>query len=101
MCSERSSPVVPVVVGDFMTNGFCGQMKKLARILERRYEESKQHDIPNKKSECVTCFALISGRCTGDVGKSNNMCKLCFGFVCRACRVIRVLSFADCYRNGR
>ncbi|GMF50225.1 unnamed protein product [Phytophthora fragariaefolia] len=90
--------IVPAMVGAFMSSvkyTFCGQMKKLAWMLERRYEESKQHGAPNKKSECVTCSAPISGRRIGDFGKSNSTSKLCFGFVCRTCKEVRKLSFVD------
>jgi hypothetical protein len=90
--------VVPAMVGAFMSSvkyAFCGQMKKLAWLLERRYEESKQHGAPNKKNVCVTCSAPITGRRIGDFGKSNSTCKLCFGFVCHACKIVRRLSFVD------
>ncbi|KAF1790392.1 hypothetical protein GQ600_6248 [Phytophthora cactorum] len=38
---------------------------------------------------------LITGRRLGDFGKSNSTCKLCFGFVCHACKIVRKLSFVD------
>ncbi|KAL3659803.1 hypothetical protein V7S43_015106 [Phytophthora oleae] len=90
--------IVPAMVGAFMSSvkyGYCGQMKKLTWMLERRYEESKQHGAPNKKSICVTCSAPITGLRIGDFGKSNSTCKLCFGFVCHACKIVRKLSFVD------
>ncbi|EGZ14436.1 hypothetical protein PHYSODRAFT_252960 [Phytophthora sojae] len=89
---------VPAMVGAFMSSvkyGFCGQIRKLAWVLEQRYEESRQRGTPNKTSDCVTCFSPISGRKLGDFGKSNNTCKLCFGFVCRACQLVRKMSFVD------
>ncbi|KAE9281688.1 hypothetical protein PF008_g27825 [Phytophthora fragariae] len=74
---------------------YCGQMRKLAYMLERRYEESKLHGTPNKKSVCVTCSSPVTSRKLGDFGKSNSSCKLCFGFVCHACKIVRKLSFVD------
>ncbi|GMF25250.1 unnamed protein product [Phytophthora lilii] len=90
--------IVPAMVGAFMSSvkyAYCGQMKKLAWTLERRYEESKQHGAPNKKNICVTCSFPITGRRIEDFGKSNSTCKLCFGFVCHACKNVRKLSFVD------
>ncbi|KAE9042488.1 hypothetical protein PR001_g3715 [Phytophthora rubi] len=74
---------------------YCGQMRKLAYMLERRYEESKLHGTPTKKSVCVTCSWPVTSRKLGDFGKSNSSCKLCFGFVCHACKIVRKLSFVD------
>ncbi|RLN77605.1 hypothetical protein BBJ28_00000451 [Nothophytophthora sp. Chile5] len=90
--------VVPSMAGAFLSSlkyAYCGQMKKLAWLLEKRYAESKQHGAPNKKSVCVTCSTPITGRRLGDFGKSNSTCKLCFGFVCHACKIVRKLSFVD------
>ncbi|RLN51654.1 hypothetical protein BBJ29_003272 [Phytophthora kernoviae] len=89
---------VPAMVNALMSCSkfaYCGQMKKLAFILDKRYKEAKQHGAPNKKSVCVTCSAPISGRRLGDFGKSNSTCKLCFGFVCHSCKISRKLSFVD------
>jgi len=74
---------------------YCGQMRKLTSMLERRYAESKTRGAPNKDSCCVTCSAPNSGRRIGDFGKSKGTCKLCFGFVCHACKVDRKLTFVD------
>ncbi|KAG7397852.1 hypothetical protein PHYBOEH_012043 [Phytophthora boehmeriae] len=74
---------------------YCGQMKKLAFMLDKRYKDAKQHGAPNKKNICVTCTAPISGRRIGDFGKSSSSCKLCFGFVCHSCKITRKLSFVD------
>ncbi|KAG7387462.1 hypothetical protein PHYPSEUDO_014110 [Phytophthora pseudosyringae] len=87
--------IVPAMVGAFLSSvkyAYCGQMKKLVWMLERRYEESKQHGAPNKKSVYVTCSAPIAGRRIGDVGKSRSTCKACFGFVGH---VRRNLSYVD------
>ncbi|EGZ14420.1 hypothetical protein PHYSODRAFT_505827 [Phytophthora sojae] len=74
---------------------YCGQMRKLSYMLERRYEESKLHGTPNRKNVCVTCSSPVTTRKLGDFGKSNSSCKLCFGFVCHACKIVRKLSFVD------
>ncbi|KAF4314783.1 hypothetical protein G195_011622 [Phytophthora kernoviae 00238/432] len=45
--------IVPAMANTFMSAtrfAYCGQMKKLAWMLEKRYEESKLHDAPNKRS---------------------------------------------------
>uniref|UniRef100_H3H3D0 START domain-containing protein n=1 Tax=Phytophthora ramorum TaxID=164328 RepID=H3H3D0_PHYRM len=70
--------VLPVVATLFLGSldyVFCGQMRKLSYMLERRYEESKTRGAPNKKNACVTCSAPITGRRLGDFGKSNSTCK--------------------------
>ncbi|POM67934.1 Hypothetical protein PHPALM_15967 [Phytophthora palmivora] len=90
--------VVPNMATLFLSSlryAYCGRMRKLGFMLERRYEESKMNGAPNKKSICVTCSAPITGRRIGDFGKSNSTCKLCFGFVCSACKISHKLSFVD------
>ncbi|CAH0478975.1 unnamed protein product [Peronospora belbahrii] len=74
---------------------YCGHMKKLSFMLEKAYADSKLHGAPNRKIICVTCSSPIFGRKLGNFGKSNSTCKLCFGFVCHACKVVRKLSFVD------
>eukprot|EP00644_Phytophthora_capsici_P001989 jgi/Phyca11/537122/estExt2_fgenesh1_pg.C_PHYCAscaffold_740027 len=89
--------VVPNMANLFLSSlryAYCGRMRKLAFMLERRYEESKMNGTPNKKHVCVTCTAPVTRR-IGDFGKSNSTCKLCFSFVCSACRIIHKLSFVD------
>ncbi|RLN55481.1 hypothetical protein BBJ29_008549 [Phytophthora kernoviae] len=89
---------VPNMAGVFFCTlkyAYCGQMKKLAFMLDKAYAESKQHGAPNKKNVCVTCSAPITGRRLGDFGKSDSSCKLCFGHVCHACKLVRKLSFVD------
>ncbi|EGZ14424.1 hypothetical protein PHYSODRAFT_506063 [Phytophthora sojae] len=89
---------VPNMAGVFFCTlkyAYCGQMKKLNFMLDKKYAESKLHGAPNRKNICVTCSAPITGRRLGDFGKSNSTCKLCFGFVCHACKIVRKLSFVD------
>ncbi|GMF33277.1 unnamed protein product [Phytophthora fragariaefolia] len=76
--------VLPVVANLFLGSldyAYCGQMRKLSFMLEKRYAESKTRGAPNKSNSCVTW--------------SNSTCKLCFGFVCSACKIVRMLSFVD------
>uniref|UniRef100_H3GZP8 FYVE-type domain-containing protein n=1 Tax=Phytophthora ramorum TaxID=164328 RepID=H3GZP8_PHYRM len=90
--------VVPNMASLFLSSlkyAYCGQMRKLAFMLDKKYEESKLHGAPHRKSVCVTCSSPISGRKLGDFGKSSSTCKLCFGFVCHACKIVRKLSFVD------
>ncbi|KAI9980440.1 hypothetical protein PInf_026300 [Phytophthora infestans] len=90
--------VLPVVATLFLGSldyVYCGQMRKLTYMLERRYEKSKTRGAPNKQSTCVTCATPITGRRLGDFGMANSTCKLCFGFVCHACKIVRKLSFVD------
>jgi hypothetical protein len=70
-------------------------MRKLTYMLDKKYAASKTRGAPNKKRICVTCSSPVTSRRMGDFGKSNSTCKLCFGFVCHACKVVRKLSFVD------
>ncbi|RLN45584.1 hypothetical protein BBO99_00007465 [Phytophthora kernoviae] len=72
---------------------YCGQMKKLAWLLEQRHVDAKQHGIPVVGSVCVTCSKDIKRSKFGGFGKSNTTCKLCFGAVCGTCKVPKTLSF--------
>ncbi|GMF58516.1 unnamed protein product [Phytophthora fragariaefolia] len=74
---------------------YCGQMRKLAYMLDKKYAESKLHGAPSKTRVCVTCSSPVHSHRTGYFGKSNSTCKLCFGFVCSACKIVRKLSFVD------
>ncbi|CAH0513817.1 unnamed protein product [Peronospora belbahrii] len=56
---------------------FCGQMKKLTFMLDKKYAESKLQGIPQRKNVCVTCSSPMTGRRLGNFGKSNHTCKLC------------------------
>ncbi|EGZ08388.1 hypothetical protein PHYSODRAFT_565160 [Phytophthora sojae] len=89
--------VLPVVANLFLGSldyAYCGQMRKLSFMLEKRYAESKLRGAPNKSNACITCTSPV-GRRLGDFGKTNSTCKLCFGFVCSACKIVRKLSFVD------
>ncbi|KAL3659782.1 hypothetical protein V7S43_015085 [Phytophthora oleae] len=89
--------VVPGMATAFLSSvkyAHCGQMKKLAFMLDKAYTESKQRGTPNRKNLCVTCSSPI-GRRLGDFGKSDSSCKLCFGHVCHGYKAVRKLSFVD------
>ncbi|TDH74429.1 hypothetical protein CCR75_005066 [Bremia lactucae] len=62
----------------------CGQMKKLAWMLEKRYQEAKELGAPNRELICVICASSITSRKLGDFGKSDDTCKLCFGLLKRS-----------------
>ncbi|POM64093.1 Hypothetical protein PHPALM_20429 [Phytophthora palmivora] len=90
--------VIPNMANVFLSSlkyAYCGQMRKLSFMLEKAYTDSKLHGAPNRKTICVTCSSPITSRKLGDFGKSNSTCKICFGFVCHACKISRKLSFAD------
>lgn len=74
---------------------YCGHMRKLSFMLEKAYADSKLTGTPNKKNVCVSCRIPITSRKIGDFTKSDSTCKLCFGFVCHACKITRKLSFVD------
>ncbi|CAH0478976.1 unnamed protein product [Peronospora belbahrii] len=74
---------VPTIGGLFFSTlkyAFCGQMKKLTFMLDKKYAESKLQGIPQRKNVCVTCSSPMTGRRLGNFGKSNHTCKLCCGF---------------------
>ncbi|GMF45495.1 unnamed protein product [Phytophthora fragariaefolia] len=88
--------VVPSIAAVFLSTlkyVHCGQMKKLAWMLEKKYAEAKELGTPNREHICVTCSNPITNRRIGDFGKSNSTCKLCFGYVCHTCKIERNLSF--------
>ncbi|POM58122.1 Hypothetical protein PHPALM_37279 [Phytophthora palmivora] len=90
--------IVPSMANVFLSTlkyAYCGQMRKLTYMLDKKYAESKMRGTPNKKRICVTCSSPVSSHRIGDFGKSNSTCKLCFGFVCHACKIARKLSFVD------
>ncbi|KAG1688412.1 hypothetical protein DVH05_003718 [Phytophthora capsici] len=88
--------VIPNMATTFLSTlkyTHCGQMKKLAWMLEKRYKESRLLGTPNKKVQCVTCRAAITGRKLGDFGKTDATCKLCFSYVCHSCKIHKKISF--------
>ena len=69
---------------------YCGQMKKLAWLLEAKQSEVCENGIPAYNPFCVTCTKGVkSSSFTGSV----NTCKLCFGTLCGSCKISKKLSF--------
>ncbi|KAJ8577177.1 hypothetical protein ON010_g2027 [Phytophthora cinnamomi] len=90
--------VVPTMANTLLSSlkyVHCGQMRKLAFMLDRKYAESKMRGAPNKARVCTTCTAPVSNRRFSDFSKSYSTCKLCFGFVCFGCKIVRKISFVD------
>uniref|UniRef100_A0AAV1TIH4 FYVE-type domain-containing protein n=1 Tax=Peronospora matthiolae TaxID=2874970 RepID=A0AAV1TIH4_9STRA len=69
---------------------YCGQMKKLAWLLEQKHQEAREQGIPAAKPECVTCKKPVPHR---TFGRASRVCKLCFGTVCTSCKIPKKLSF--------
>jgi hypothetical protein len=67
----------------------CGQMTKLAWMLQHRSSEISQNSLARAKT-CVTCTKTVSGSSLSRVGRST--CKICFGPVCRTCKVRKRVS---------
>uniref|UniRef100_H3GUU5 START domain-containing protein n=1 Tax=Phytophthora ramorum TaxID=164328 RepID=H3GUU5_PHYRM len=70
---------------------YCGQLKKLAWILEQKHAEARERGTPVFKPVCVSCSKEVKGRKFGGLGSST--CKLCFGAVCFSCKIPKKLSF--------
>jgi hypothetical protein len=73
--------VIPSMAGVFLSTlryAYCGQMRKLTYMLDKKYAASKTRGAPNKKRICVTCSSPVTSRRMGDFGKSNSTCKLSF-----------------------
>ncbi|RLN54162.1 hypothetical protein BBJ29_009525 [Phytophthora kernoviae] len=88
--------VIPNMANTFLSSlkyAHCGQMKKLAWMLEKKYKESRLLGNPNKKPQCVICKAPITSRKLGDFGKTDATCKMCFSYVCHSCKTHKKLSF--------
>ncbi|GMF63767.1 unnamed protein product [Phytophthora fragariaefolia] len=70
---------------------YCGQMKKVSRILQQR--NAFGWDVHQQKKDCVVCGKTASKKIRG-LGKST--CKLCGGRVCYSCKIRkRISSFSE------
>eukprot|EP00644_Phytophthora_capsici_P000832 jgi/Phyca11/65957/gw1.16.279.1 len=69
---------------------YCGQMKKLAWLLEQKQAEAREKGTPAYKPFCVTCMKGVKA---SKLGGPVNTCKLCFGAVCGSCKISKKLSF--------
>ncbi|KAI9911046.1 hypothetical protein PsorP6_010371 [Peronosclerospora sorghi] len=76
----------------------CGQMKKLAWLLEQRYAETRHTDaaqaasLLTADSTCVTCCKPINMLRLA-LGKAKTTCQLCGRALCHACKLSRKLTF--------
>ncbi|OWY93782.1 hypothetical protein PHMEG_00036691, partial [Phytophthora megakarya] len=71
--------IIPGMATAFLSSvkyAYCGQMRKLAFMLDKAYTESKQHGAPNTKNICVNYSNTISRR-LGDFSKKESSCKIC------------------------
>ncbi|EGZ14630.1 hypothetical protein PHYSODRAFT_332982 [Phytophthora sojae] len=68
----------------------CGQMKKLAWMLQRTPPSSKLRDETQHSNACVMC-----GRHKSIPGIKKSTCKLCHGRVCYSCKVREHMSFVS------
>ncbi|KAI9982748.1 hypothetical protein PInf_008743 [Phytophthora infestans] len=69
---------------------YCGQMKKLAWMLQRHHSA---YDVERKTRDgkgCVVCSKKTTS-VIGSIGKST--CKICYGGVCYSCKIRQNISF--------
>lgn len=72
---------------------YCAQMRKLAWMLNQKYEEAMQRGTPHHKRVCVTCSSVVRVLVFGGFGKYKSTCRLCFRYVCNKCRIQKKLQF--------
>ncbi|KAG1694194.1 hypothetical protein DVH05_021850 [Phytophthora capsici] len=73
----------------------CGEMKKLAWIMQRRNAQKKQMGTKRNDDKCVSCSSSVSHSRIGKLSTTRGSCKLCFNAVCRSCRVRKLLTFME------
>lgn len=73
----------------------CGEMKKLAWIMQHRNADKKQMGTRRATDICVSCSTPTSGGRLGKLSTTRGSCKLCFNVVCRSCRVRKLLTFME------
>ncbi|TDH74107.1 hypothetical protein CCR75_007404 [Bremia lactucae] len=69
---------------------YCGQMKKLAWLVEQKHSEAKAHALLEVKPLCVLCQQKTRAQ---TFGIPRRTCKLCFGTLCFTCAITKKLSF--------
>ncbi|KAF4314700.1 hypothetical protein G195_011626, partial [Phytophthora kernoviae 00238/432] len=69
---------------------YCGQMKKLSWLLQRRHSASDRQDHLINRDHCVMCSKKTSGG-IGSIRSST--CKLCYSCVCYRCKIRKPISF--------
>ncbi|GMF45790.1 unnamed protein product [Phytophthora fragariaefolia] len=72
---------------------YCGQMKKLAWLVEQHHAQARKRGAPVAEPVCVTCSKHVKNYKLTDFGKSSSTCKLCFGSLCGACKIPKKLHF--------
>ncbi|KAI9982452.1 hypothetical protein PInf_008395 [Phytophthora infestans] len=73
----------------------CGEMKKLAWIMQHRNAQKKQMGTKRSDDKCVSCSSSVSHSRIGKLSTTRGSCKLCFNAVCRSCRVRKLLTFME------
>jgi hypothetical protein len=73
----------------------CGEMKKLAWIMQRRNAQKKQMGTRRNDDKCVSCSSAVGHSRIGKLSTTRGSCKLCFNAVCRVCRVRKLLTFVE------
>ncbi|RLN77609.1 hypothetical protein BBJ28_00000455 [Nothophytophthora sp. Chile5] len=67
---------------------YCGQMMKLAWMLQRRQSQSARQ--ARRADMCVSCTKSTTTGTMGSIGRST--CKICHGGVCLSCKVRKRIS---------
>lgn len=70
----------------------CGEMKKLAWIMQLRNEQKTQMGARREDDKCVSCAQSVGHSRIGKVSSTRGSCKLCFNAVCRSCRVYKLMT---------
>ncbi|CAH0478864.1 unnamed protein product [Peronospora belbahrii] len=73
----------------------CGEMKKLAWIMQHRNAQKKQMGTKRNDDNCVMCSSPVSHSRMGKLSTTRGSCKLCFNAVCRSCRVRKLVTFVE------
>ncbi|CAI5727145.1 unnamed protein product [Hyaloperonospora brassicae] len=90
--------VMPTIATGYLSTlkyAHCSNMKKLVWLLEQRYALAKDVGLRARPGVCIMCTssAMATLR-VGDYSKSQrDTCKLCNGYLCRACRSPCPLTF--------
>ncbi|GMF43367.1 unnamed protein product [Phytophthora fragariaefolia] len=81
------SLAVSVAAGQLLTATnyvYCGQMKKLAWMLELNHPNIDSECSGRQREQCIVCGKKTS-YAIGSIGKGT--CKICFGSVCYSCKI--------------
>ncbi|EGZ14635.1 hypothetical protein PHYSODRAFT_405166, partial [Phytophthora sojae] len=70
---------------------YCGQMKKISWMLQRRHSAFARQGKSQVKQECVACGKKATHKKLRGIGRST--CRLCYGCVCFPCKVRKRISF--------